>query len=194
MDDNPIEVNWTGPFEWPGIDDGSASFPDFHGIYLWTVAYLHGGYLIYAAGITRRPMKERFREHTRAHLNGIYTLFDMDAMRQGIRREIWHGFWTKKRSAEKQQEYDRRKVELEAVVRTQLTAFRVFAAIVDTRPRLLERLEAAIMNNLYDQPAPFSDIPDRGMMLAPRWQSEMPIVIRNNSSVVLHGLPDRLVI
>jgi len=157
MDDTPIEINWTGPFRWPGIENGSNSLSNFPGIYLWTVEYLHGGYLIYAAGITRRPMKKRFREHTHAYLNGIYTLFDMEAMKQGIRTEIWHGFWTKKRAEEKQREHERRKTE-------------------------------------YDQPPPFSGIPDRGMMLASRWQSEMPIFIRNNSSTVLHGLPERMVI
>ena len=194
MDDTPIEINWIGPFRWPGFENGSTSFPDFPGIYLWTAEYVHGGYLIYAAGITRRPMKKRFREHTHAYLNGIYTLFDVDAMKQGIRKEIWHGFWTKKRSEEKQREYERRKSELEAVAQTQLATFRVFTAMVDTKPRFLERLEAAIMNSLYNQPAPFSGIPDRGMMLAPCWQSETPIFIQNYSSAVLHGLPERMVI
>ncbi|MEA4884037.1 MAG: hypothetical protein VB144_10370 [Clostridia bacterium] len=45
------------------------------------------------------------------------------------------------------------------------------------------------MNNLYRQPSPFCDIPDRGMMLAPRWDSETPIIAENRCAVRLHGLP-----
>jgi hypothetical protein len=74
-------------------------------------------------------------------------------------------------------------------VRKQLTGFRIFAADIGTKPRILERLEAAIMENLYKQPMPLCDIPDRGMMLAPRRKSEIPIIVKNECSVLLHGLP-----
>lgn len=194
MDHNLITIDWLGPFGWPGITAKATDFPGFPGIYLWTVEYLRGGYLIYAAGITRRPMIRRFHEHTRNYLDGTYTLFDMEALQQGIRKEIWHGFWTGKRLIEKQEEYDRQKSALTAAARKQLAVFRVFAASIDTRPRLLERCEAAIMNELYRQPAPLADIPDRGMMLAPRWRSEMPLVIQNHCPVVLHGLPQRMTV
>ena len=194
VDASPIEINWLGPFGWPGFGDTSDILPNTPGIYLWTAEYLQGGYLIYAAGITRRPMKKRFSEHTRAYLNGTYTLFDMDALRQGVRKEVWHGFWTKKRSAERQQEFDRRRSELDAAARAQLAAFQIFVATVDPQPRLLERLEAAIMNCLYNQAAPLSDIPDRWMMLAPRWPAEAPLTIGSNSQAVLHGLPQIMLI
>ena len=129
VDSSPITIDWMGPYGWPGYGDTSATLPDISGIYLWTVEYQLGGFVIYAAGITRRPLKECFREHTRAYLDGTYTLFDMDALRRGIRCEVWHGFWTRKRSPEKQQEYDRRRLELETAAQRQLAAFRVFAAV-----------------------------------------------------------------
>jgi hypothetical protein len=194
IDGDHIEVNWTGPFGWPGIGEISVPFPETSGAYLWTVEYHHGGYLIYAAGITRRPMKERFREHTRAYLDGVYTLFDLDALRRGIRSEVWHGFWMRKLSPEKPQEYDRRRLELNAAAQAQLATFRIFVAAVDPLPRLLERLEAGIMNCLYTQAPPLSEIPDRGMMLAPRWATEAPLTIRNNTQVVLYGLPEIMLI
>lgn len=62
--------------------------------------------LIYAAGITRRPFIKRFREHTRAYLNGVYTVFDVPSLKKGIRKEIWHGFWFGKKSVEQQIEYN----------------------------------------------------------------------------------------
>ncbi len=45
------------------------------------------------------------------------------------------------------------------------------------------------MSNLYKQPPPICDIPDRGMSLSARRNSENPIIIKNNRAAVLHGLP-----
>ena len=45
------------------------------------------------------------------------------------------------------------------------------------------------MTNLYEQPPPICDLPDRGMNLAMRRESEALITVRNRCSAVLHGLP-----
>lgn len=50
------------------------------------------------------------------------------------------------------------------------------------------------MNTLYTSTEPISAIPDRGMMLAPRWRNERPIITRNIISVKLHGLLEYLTI
>lgn len=193
-----IELQWQGPFRWPGLclDNDAVPLDETNvasscGIYLWTVAHFDG-FLIYAAGITRRPFAQRFREHTRACRTGIYTIFDIPSLKQGVRQEIWHGFWSKKRSAEKQSEYDSRRNEIVLAADEQLSNFRIFVASVDPRPRVLERIEASIMNTLYSATGPVSAIPDRGMMLAPRWRSEVPILVRNVAPVLLHGLPVEL--
>jgi hypothetical protein len=73
-----------------------------------------------------------------------------------------------------------------------LQGFRIFIAETgDMRreARVLERFEAAIMGNLYQQASPICDIPDKGMYLAPRRKSENPIIVRNNCEALLHGLP-----
>lgn len=193
-----IELRWEGPFGWPGVDPpgqlvslGDATVAATCGVYLWTVKYLEG-FLIYAAGVTRRPFLSRFREHTRAYRNGIYTLFDIRSLKQGMRTEIWHGFWTKKRTMEKQGEYDRRREELCRVADEQLSAYRVFVASADPVPRLLERVEASIMSTLYAASDPVSAIPDRGMALAPRWPNEQPVLVRNVMAALLHALPQVL--
>ena len=186
---NGFEVEWLGPFGWPKFEGDLRSIPKKPGVYLLTVEY-QSGYLIYAAGITRRPMPKRFREHTREYRNGIYNVLDIVAMNAGFRRQVWHGFWmTKKRSREKLAEYNERQIEIQKAVSKQLAGFRIFVANIGTKPRILERLEAAIMENLYKQPMPLCDIPDKGMMLAPRWKSEIPIVVKNECSVALYGLP-----
>jgi len=119
-------------------------------------------------------------------MNGDYNIFDIVAMQQGVRKEVWHGWsWT----SEKRAEFEKQKSMIHIAVSRQLAGFRIFVADVGTQPRILERLEAVIMGNLYKQPAPFCNIPDKGMMLAPRWNSENPIIIKNRCTVMLYGLP-----
>lgn len=185
-----IEVVCTGPYCWPEFETGSNSrpLPRQPGVYLQTVEY-QDGYLIYCAGLTRRSMPTRFREHTRKYMSGDYTVLDIAAMQQGVRREIWHGWgWT----PEKRADFEVRNKEILDAAIKQLEGFRIFAADVGTGPRILERLEASIMYNLYEQPSPFCDIPDRGMMLSPRWDSEAPIIAENRCTAQLHGLPPRM--
>lgn len=186
LDQETIDINWTGPYSWPKfeLENNLPSIPNHSGIYLQTIEY-QDGYLIYAAGLTRRPVPVRFREHTRKYMSGDYTIFDIVAMQQGIRKEMWHGWgWT----PEKRTEFEKQKPIIQAAAHRQLVGFRIFVADVGTQPRILERLEASIMENLYKQPAPFCDIPDKGMMLAPRWDSENPIIVKNRCTVMLYGL------
>jgi hypothetical protein len=48
------------------------------------------------------------------------------------------------------------------------------------------------MNNLYQQPSPICDIPDKGMQLSPRWKSENQIIVNNSCEAIIHGLPASL--
>lgn len=182
-----MEINWTGPYSWPKFEhkNNLQSIPGHPGIYLQTFEY-RGGYLIYAAGITRRPIPVRFREHTRKYMFGDYNVLDIAAAQKGIRKEIWHGWgW----NPEKRRQFEERKENIIEAVHNQLGAFRIFVANVPTSPRILQRLEASIMNILYCQPPPICDIPDKGMWLAPRWQDENPMLVVNNCKVPLHGVP-----
>jgi hypothetical protein len=192
MDKHTLEIIWEGPFDWPSNESENLDFPTYPGIYLWTVDYYLGGYIIYAAGITRRPIEMRFQEHTRNIFRGVYTLFDLEALKHGHRKEIWHGLWMGKRPPKKEEEFERRKSELENVARKHLRTYRIFTAKVPVDDRVLERLEAAIMNNLYEQPNLFSKIPDRGMYLSPRWDTESPIAIKNECKVELHGITEHM--
>ena len=193
-----IEVLWEGPFGWPSVffnrEDAvrldETSLGSNCGLYLWTVEHC-GGYLIYAVGITRRPFLKRFQEHTRAYLSGIYTIFEAASLKMGIRKILWPGFWFKQRSPEKQEKYKERSEELRLAATELLTNYRIFVASVEPVPRLLERIEAAIMNCLYNAEGPASVVPDRGMALSPRWSDERPVVIRSIAPVFFHGLPEK---
>ena len=187
---NTIQATWNGPYSWPSFEDqtGLRPIPKLSGLYLQTFEY-RSGYMIYAAGLTRRPVPARFKEHTRKYMNGEYNVLDINAANQGIRKEIWHGWNYAK---EHRDEFDERKLEIIDAVQKELEGFRIFVADVGEGPRILERLEASIMENLYRQPSPFCDLPDKGMFLSPRWDSEEPIVIVNDCFVTIHGLPRRL--
>jgi hypothetical protein len=195
-----IELRWEGPFGWPGLEYrgtkqslADATVASSSGIYLWTVEH-RDGFLIYAAGITRQSFVKRLRQHTRAYRTGTFTLFDIPSLKQGVRKEIWHGigFGTKKRTSERRNEYDKRREELRMAADEQLAAYCVFVAPVEPVRRLVERIEASIMDVLYAAPGPASAIPDRGMALAPRWPAEQPLVVRNVTGSLLHALPEEL--
>ena len=190
-----LELYWQGPFVWPGVR--SKDFPDLldHadiamrcGIYLWTVEHACG-YLIYTVGITRRPFSKRFREHTRAYRSGVYTVFDITSLKNGVRNKVWPGFWFKRRSAEMQRDYEARADEIRNAATNLLVNYRIFVAPLPPTARVLERIEAAIMHNLYTADGPASVIPDRGMALAPRRRDETSIQVHSISPAVLYGLP-----
>ena len=187
-DGTAVTIDWTGPYSWPGFESENSlpSIPKHPGIYLMTAEY-QGGYLLYAAGLSRRPIGARFREHTRKYMSGDYNVLDITALQHGIRKELWHGWgWTE----EKRRRFEGQKESVLHAVRKQLAGFRIFVAQVPERPRFLERLEAAIMDELYRQPPPLGEVPDKGMMLAPRWEPEKPITIKNRCSHLLHGFPE----
>lgn len=185
-----VAVKWDGPYSWPGfeVDNNLNSIPDIGGLYLQTFKY-QGGYLIYSAGLTRRSVPRRFKEHTREYVNGGYYVLDILAAQQGIRKEVWRGWGYARKHRD---EFEENKSIILDAVREQLIGFCIFIADIGKEPRLLERLEASIMNNLYQQPPPICDIPDKGMQLSSRWKSEDKITIRNSCSVLIHGLPASL--
>ena len=185
-----IEITWTGPYSWPGFENENnlPPIPQGSGVYLQSFEH-KDGYLIYAAGLTRRPIPIRFKEHTRKYLNGDYTVLDIEAAKRGIRKEIWHGWGYARKHRE---EFEDRKTAIIDAVKRQLTGFKIYVTDLGNEERLLERLEAAIMNNLYRQIAPINEIPDKGMQLSGRLDSEAPIIVKNKCLSAIYGLPDLL--
>lgn len=181
---------WEGPYSWPGYEDRNnlKPIPAVPGVYLQTFKYWDG-FLIYGAGITRRAIPTRFREHTREYMNGNYNVLDVDAAEHGFRREIWQG-WGYAR--DHRDEFETKKSLIVEAADKQLERFRIFITNIDEEPRVHERTEASIMNNLYNQLPPICELPDKGMQLAGRWDSEASIVINNKCESKLHGLPKYL--
>jgi len=185
-----VEVTWEGPCSWPGYEDRNKlpPIPNLPGVYLLTFKY-QNGYLIYAAGLTRRPIPVRFKEHRLKYMDGDYNVLDISAAEQGIRKEIWHG-WGYAR--DHRSEFEENKSKILDAMDKQLAGFYIFVANISGEDRFLERLEASIMNTLYKQITPISDIPDKGMQLSERRGSEEQSIVRNNCASILHGLPELL--
>ncbi|MBN2352086.1 MAG: hypothetical protein JXD23_05900 [Spirochaetales bacterium] len=184
------ELSWNGPFAWPGFEKDTAlpQLPKTCGVYLQTFNY-EKGYLIYCAGLTRISFKDRFIQHTRNYKNGKYNVLDMTSVLKGKRKLIWRG-WGYYR--EHQDEFLEKKTNIIKAVNKQLLHFRIFLAENGNEKRFIERLEASIMNNLYNQPPPMSLIPDQGMFLAPRRGKEKLIIVKNKCDSILYGLPNYL--
>lgn len=169
-----MEVACNGPFLWPKPRENSP-LRGLSGVYLMTVEGT-GGFMVYGCGLTKRPVAQRLSEHRRAMLSGRYTLFNIDAMRRGIRSELWHGMWAGYNSPDRQQEFLRRETELRECAQNQMDAFRIFVLEIGG-VRLQHRAEAAVMRELYAAPKPYCDLPDRGMHLVPRRKEEDSISI-----------------
>lgn len=184
------KINWHGPLSWPGYEGENelSSIPYASGVYLFTFEYGEG-FLIYAAGITRRSFPDRFKEHTRSYLNGDYNVLDIDKINNGKRQVLWKG-WSHARKH--RDEFEANAEHYREAIDNQLKHFRIFIADIHPEERVHERIEAAIMNSLYLQLAPICEIPDRGMQLSPRWKDEIPILIRNLCSSNLYGFHEYL--
>ena len=184
-------VFWNGPFDWPKLREKSP-LRELGGVYMWTVES-DAGFVVAGFGITKRPVSQRMGEHSREILKGKYTLLDLDAMRQGIRKEIWHGLWAGHDSDERKAEFARREEELKDVARQQMAAFKIFVAEVSD-VRIQYRMEAGLMTALYDAPEPYCGLPDKGMHLVPRRENEPPITLANKPDGLFINLPETVIV
>jgi hypothetical protein len=182
-----IEINWKGPFSWPKFEkeNGLPSIPKEPGLYIQAVDY-NEGYIIYCAGISRREIPVRFREHTRTYLKGDYNILDIELMQQGIRKVVWQGWnWTEA----KKEKFEKNRDSLIKAANQQLSSFRIFIGDIGLESRLLERLESKVMDSIYHSDYPYCELPDKGMKLSPRRDDEPKITVKNNSDATLFGLP-----
>jgi hypothetical protein len=185
------QLDWRGPLALLASGDNyylnstAASKP---GIYMWAFEY-QGGYLIYGAGLTTRPLASRIKEDLRSIRSGEWTVLDGPSAQRGIRQEFWHGMWATYNTPARQAERAARRVEIERAAEAMLGCMRVFLANLPPDKRVLGRVEAAIMSLLYACDSPMCDLPDKGMHLEPRRPNEPPLTMLSQAQVILHGMP-----
>jgi hypothetical protein len=125
-------------------------------------------------------------------LSGAYNILDADELMQCRRVQLWHGLWYRKDRFERLDEFRSRYLELAPHIDRLLSTLRVFLAPTTLEMRLLERIEASIMDRLEAAGPPISLIPDKGMRLQRRRGQEEALSVLNKPPVLLHGIPERL--
>lgn len=99
---------------------------------------------------------------------------------------VWKGWgWP----PEKRADFEARKSEIVFLAQRQISATRIFVLKLPTTARLLERIEGTLGNHFYQNQ---STLCDRGMFLAPRWQTEDPILVTLRCGSVLYELPSQI--
>jgi|TARA_B100001094_G_scaffold319988_2_gene365547 hypothetical protein len=138
-------IFWNGPHNYPKLRQIS-SLDNISGVYMWTVLG-QSGYVCSGCGITKRTIRKRALEHRLGYLRGAYTMFDIDEMRKGNRKEIWHGMWAGFDSPERKAEFPDRKDELQAVAQQQMDSLQIFV-VPEQDQRIKERIEAAVVSTI----------------------------------------------
>jgi hypothetical protein len=144
-----ILLNILGPFGWPKYENELPPLMvmGIPRVYLETVKH-QDGFLPYGVGITRRPVRSRFMEHTRKYVKGEYNILDLEAAQQGIRKVLWKGWgWT----LEKRADYDARKTEVMSTAQRQMLGTHIFIIDTGRTQRLLERLEALLLSTFMNR-------------------------------------------
>ncbi|HRI62234.1 MAG TPA: hypothetical protein PK228_20980 [Saprospiraceae bacterium] len=181
-------IFWQGPFSWTGFEQTNKlkPIPNVAGVYLFAFEY-KDGYILCSAGISI-SIKKRVYQHTREFEKGNYTILDIDYAKFGERKEVWHDWQYAKTH---QDEFIENKEFILNAVQKQLGAYRLFITEIEDK-RKRERIEFAIMQSIYSSKEPWADLADGGMNLRGRYNSEIPIEIKNICSCRMYGLPEVL--
>jgi hypothetical protein len=138
-----MTVSFLGPFSWTNVllaREASES-----GIYLWTVPTQRGNE-IYYVGETGRSFSERLRQHTSAFNDARHDIYAAPELTQGRRRLLWPGFGADKDECREQSKH------LTSHIREMMSVMRLFLAPLGTDTDTRKRIEAAVIDSLYDTP------------------------------------------
>ena len=183
-----LNVDWKGPYSWPKFEEVNdlPQMPDVEGVYLFSFTFKNG-YLVTGVGVTNSTVK-RIKQHNREFKKGNYTILNVESVKIGERKEIWHGW---KYAKENQLEFNEKREAIYSSLNLYLSEMKLFIA-EQSHKRLRERTEAAIVYGLYVSKQPWSEVIDRGMYLNGRYNSEMPILTINHFEKPIFGLPEEL--
>jgi len=183
-------LKFLGPF-YPVEKQGKFRFisPDLKnaGLYMFTFEY-NSGFIVWFDGFSTRNVSNRLNDHIKNILRGSYSILDVNEANAGRRVEIWHGFYFTKNESKKR-EFDEQRQLLLPSIFTMIKGLHIFFVPLNESRRVLSRIEAAIMNQLYNSSGITSDFPDKGMHLEPRWPEETAFRVIVEKSPIIHGLP-----
>jgi hypothetical protein len=158
------------------------------GIYLLTVLYCQGGYLVTYVGETSTSFGQRIKEYLIQTLGGNYRICDPDRLCHGEAQVLWDGLW-RKGTRDKMPEYLERLEELVPILRKCIQTERIFMAPLHITRRLQQRIEGAIAEHIKAQPAPASSVLPSGVRYYRRRADEKPVSVVIECPCDVHGLP-----
>jgi hypothetical protein len=161
------------------------------GLYLWTVPYFQGGYLVTYIGETCTSFGQRIKEHLIQLMGGNYRICDPDLIVKGKVEVLWNGLW-RKGTRDKMPEYLERLEEFTPNLRKLLQIKVVFVAPFKTTRRLRQRLEGALAKHIKSQPAPVSSVLPLDIRYYQRKADETPVTMAIKCHCHIHGLPKEL--
>lgn len=186
----PLMLTFHGPF---GLMEGednlfTSALAMQSGIYVWTVPYVHGGYLITYVGQTGATFGRRNKEHMIQTIGGNYRISDPDLLLQGVDHVLWNGLW-RKGTRDKIDEYLHRVVDLVPAIRKTLTTIRVLVAPLDAAPPIRRRIEGALADHIKRQPPPAAALLPPDIRYGRRQAAEELIDVQILCAVEVLGLP-----
>ncbi len=171
-------LKWDGPFQWYGSGESALfSRPEAQkaGIYLWSV-HAQEHHFTYYVGETGRPFATRFAEHTRNYLGGYYQTYEPDQFAQGIKVVNWEGIYGASPIDQMSRFLEQYHVLAPKIYRM-LGIFQIYLAPFDIDQRIRQRIESAIAQQIYQQPAPVGTFLDEEIRYSLRRGDEDPIAV-----------------
>ena len=126
----PIVAEFAGPFGLASrahpllFEQPIAARP---GIYLWTIPFQPGGYLVSYIGETSASFGRRMMDHVIQTMGGNYRICDADLLPMGQVEVLWNGLW-RPGTRDKMLEYLAQAEHLAPLARRELELTLVFAA------------------------------------------------------------------
>ena len=161
------------------------------GIYLWTVPYCRGGYLVSYIGETGASFGQRIKDHLVQTVGGNYRICDPDSLTRGEPKVLWNGLW-RKGTQDRFHDYIEKFEDLAPIVRKLLQIEAVFVAPLRCDRRLRQHIEGAIANHIRSQSAPASSILPSDVRYYQRKADEPLVTVRIQCDSQVIGLPQDL--
>lgn len=158
------------------------------GVYIFTIPYRLGGYLVSYVGETGVSFGKRIKDHVIQTIGGNYRICDPDYLLRGEEIVLWNGLW-RQGTRDKVMEYLEQFEELAPSIHKLFRIKVIFVAPLKTDKRIRRRLEGAIAIHIKSMPKPVSSLLPADIRYHVRKKCEEPISVAIISDCQLHGIP-----
>jgi len=190
------KVEWIGPFLFIGPKEQNLFLrpeADRRGIYLWTVEGVEG-YLVHYVGQTAQSFGVRFQQHIKDQLSGVYSIYDPSDLVEGKPTKRWEGMWWKAGAWKRTADFINNLMEHSKWNFELLKIYRIFLAPPEHESRILERIEAAIVDCLRSKEGVVASMQDPKIRYRWKLKKEASFKVRFVSPCSILGLPEELLI